>query len=198
MSVFRLPKNGTDIVTPDDSPEIEVVVEKPNSKSNTFLITLIWDLDKKHADLFGSNSNASTSSSTSSDDEPTDSKSSIFGDTEQPINVEFKRRPYPSNALSSADDPPTLSKQEMIRKKFYLIRAIKHRNNSTKFDPTNECIRLINDLSWREQFDCLDYVYEQAKKFGLTTVATQLNGELKRVAKCIRVVNSAKVNGSGL
>lgn len=67
-----------------------------------------------------------------------------------------------------------------------------------KYDPGKECIRLINDLSWREQFECLEYACEEAKKFGLSMVTNFLSAELKRIAKCIRIptLGSHQTNGS--
>lgn len=86
---------------------------------------------KRNVDLpeFSSSSSGSSSSSDETDASNECKTNSIYGDSEAPTNIEFERRVYPSMALSDADDPPTLTKQEMIRLKFYLIRAIRHRDN---------------------------------------------------------------------
>jgi hypothetical protein len=66
--------------------------------------------------------------------------------------------------------------------------------SATRFDPIKEVVRLVNELSWREQFECLDYAQKQAQDFGLPTLANQLTAELKRVARCIRIISTVQSN----
>ncbi|KAI6174997.1 VWFA domain-containing protein [Aphelenchoides bicaudatus] len=167
-----------------DDDDIKIIEEKVASPKTT-------SKSKKRT----SHSPIASSSSSSDATVTSNGNGSVYDESEFPANLEFKRRVYPASALTESEDLPVLSKEEMIKRKFLVIRAIRHRGeHSSKYDPGKECVRLVNDLSWREQFDCLEYAHEQAKNFGLGSVTSWLNGELKRVAKCIRV--KAQVNGT--